>query len=63
MAISRNEPAVINALLGHLFDAVATARAIEDNIQEGDAPLTRTHYQMFHEELQTISTILGRCVN
>lgn len=59
----RNEPTVINNLLGHLFDAVATARAIEDNIQAGDPPLTSTHYQMFEIELETIATILKRCVS
>lgn len=59
----RNEPKVINALLGHLFDAVATARAIEDNIQAGDPPLTQTHLQMFEIEIDTIATILKRCVN
>lgn len=59
----RNEPTVINTLLRHLFDAVATARAIEDNIQAGDPPLTNTHYQMFEIELETIATILKRCVS
>lgn len=59
----RNDPTVIDKLLHHLFDAVATARAIEDNIEAGDPRLSRTHCQMFEIELDTIATILKRCAN
>lgn len=62
-ALTRNDPAVIDKLLMLLFDARATAQAIEDNIQEGDPLLAPTYLQMFEIELEAIAAILHRCVN
>lgn len=61
--LTRNDPLVIDNLLELLFKARAVAQAIEENIQEGDPPLSRVHHQMFDIELEAIATILQRCVN